>query len=240
MLVVSDLHYERGVRRGVDESAAWRWLLGVVERQAPDLLVGLGDWGEAAGPLEFKVLLGRVRVWSIYGNHDRLEVLASLRNVVGGRREPVLMGDGEIRVAGGLRFGAVNGIVSRRGGVRRGVPRKTVDEFLRVARRLRGRVDVLLMHESPPLPGYDHVEWGEGALAAERVVRMVRPRLCFCGHLHAGEPYTVYRLAGSLCIRVDSSQRWRSYAVIAVEEGSGAVRVELWYDVEMAEVFVVG
>ena len=224
MLVVSDLHYERRVRRGADESIAWRWLLGIVELQDPELLVGLGDWGGAVNPLEFEVLLSRVRVWSIYGNHDRLEVLSSLYNMVSGRREPVLMRDGEIRVAWGLRFGAINGIVSQRDGMRRGAPRKTVDEFLRVARRLRGRVDVLLMHESPPPPGGAYT--GPGAGAAAEAVRLSRPRLAFCGHIHAGEPYTVHRLAGSLCIRVDSSQRWRSYAVIDVDRAEAAVWVD--------------
>ena len=234
VLVVSDLHYDRRVYRGVDESRAWDWLLEIVDYHRPGLLVGLGDWGEAVSEEEFYRLLRRVRVWTVYGNHDRLDVLARMCNVLAGGYEPVLMGDGEVRVYGGLRFGAINGIVALRRRVRRGVPRKTPDEYVEVARRLRGRVDVLLMHDTPklPLPEYEFMAEDERVKAVARAVEEAGLRLVLCGHLHTGKPYTVYRLpGGTLYVRVDSSQASRAYAII--DPGEGVVTV--WVDRAEAE-----
>ena len=77
-------------------------------------MISLGDWGEAISEAEFYELLKKVRVWSIYGNHENLEVLRSMRNVLTDSYEPVLMNDGEIREFNGIRFGAINGIVALR------------------------------------------------------------------------------------------------------------------------------
>lgn len=97
---------------GVDESRAWGWLLSIVDYHRPDLLISLGDWGYAVNFDEFYELLERVRVWSIYGNHDNLDVLELLRNKLADKPEPVLIKDGGVREFGGLRFGAINGVAA--------------------------------------------------------------------------------------------------------------------------------
>jgi len=66
---------------GVDESKAWEWLLSVVDYHKPDLLISLGEWGEAVNPVEFHGLLRRVRVWGIYGSHDNLHALEHMHNI---------------------------------------------------------------------------------------------------------------------------------------------------------------
>jgi predicted phosphodiesterase len=152
ILVVSDLHYDRRFYHGVNESRAWQWLLSIVDFHKPDLLIGLGDWGGAVNEGKFYELLRRVRTWAIYGNHDKLDVLGKLYNVLVGGCEPVLMADGEIREFGGIVFGAINGIVALRKKMRKGVPRKLPEEFVEIAKKLAGRIDVLLMHDSPKLP----------------------------------------------------------------------------------------
>lgn len=72
VMVISDLHYDKRVYEGVDESRAWEWLLGIVDYHRLDLLISLGDWGEAVNEGEFYELLRKMRVWSIYGNHENL------------------------------------------------------------------------------------------------------------------------------------------------------------------------
>ena len=73
------------------------------------MLISLGDWDLAVNTEDFCELLRRIRVWSIY---DNLDVLKSMNNTMTDRFEPVLMDDGEFREFGGVRFGAVNGIVA--------------------------------------------------------------------------------------------------------------------------------
>ncbi len=231
-MVISDLHYDRRVFRGVDESRAWGWLLSIVDYHRPDLLVSLGDWGESVSEEEFYELLRRVRVWSIYGNHENLGVLKRVYNVLTSIYEPVLMGDGEVREFAGLRFGAINGIIALRRRERRSVPRKRPEEFIEYGRRLAGKVDVLLLHDSPWLEEYKgRVARDERTQAVGIAIYEVRPKIVFCGHLHL-TPYTIYRFEyGTLYLRIDSSQKHRCYAVLHPNTS----KVEVWRDNEFIE-----
>jgi predicted RNA binding protein with dsRBD fold (UPF0201 family) len=62
LLVISDLHYERRVYRGFDESRAWEWLLSIIDYHGPDYLLSCGDWGAAVNEREFYELLRRERI----------------------------------------------------------------------------------------------------------------------------------------------------------------------------------
>ncbi len=101
-------------------------------------------------------MLKRVRTWSIYGNHENLEVLRKMYNVLTGRYEPVLMGDGEIRELNGIKFSAINGIVALKRKVKKGVPRKSPEEYVEIAKKLKGKINILLLHDSPKLPLEDY------------------------------------------------------------------------------------
>ena len=233
ILIISDLHYDRRIFQGIDESKAWRWLLDIVDYHKPGLLISLGDWGEATNEDEFYELLKKTRVWSIYGNHDNLDVLRKMYNILTDNYEPVLMNDGEIRELGGIRFGAINGIVALRRREKRGVPRKSPEEFIGIAKKLAGRVDVLLLHDSPwiPQPEYRGIANDERTRAVEEAIKVVRPRVVFCGHLHVSS-YTIYRYDfGTLYIRVDSSQQHRCYTVLHLD----SMKLEIWRDREAVE-----
>ena len=65
VLVVSDIHYDKRIFRGVDESKAWTWLLTIVDHHKPDLLLSCGDWGTAISEAEFYVLLGKTVVLTL-------------------------------------------------------------------------------------------------------------------------------------------------------------------------------
>jgi len=53
IMVISDLHYDKRIFKGVDESKAWSWLVEVVDYHKPDLLLSCGDWGSAINSEEF-------------------------------------------------------------------------------------------------------------------------------------------------------------------------------------------
>ncbi len=127
ILVISDLHFEMGLHKGVDQSMSLKWLHKIVDKTQPEVLVGLGDWGYAWKREDWEELLEKVEIHAVYGNHDNFHLLRSLRNVDGSK---VLAEDGEIREICGLRFGFINGIVNEKHSEKEGVPRKTSQFFL--------------------------------------------------------------------------------------------------------------
>jgi len=230
IMIISDLHYDKCIFKGIDESMAWEWLLGIVDYHRPDLLISLGDWGEAISEDEFYDLLKKVRVWSIYGNHENLEVLRSMRNVLTDSYEPVLMNDGEIREFNGIRFGAINGIIALRRKEKKGIPRKRPEEFIEYGKRLSGKVDVLLLHDSPWLEEYaGRIARDERTTAVAIAIYEARPKIVFCGHLHIS-PYTIHRFDfGTTYIRIDTSQKHKGYAIL----NTNSMKVEIWKDLEL-------
>ena len=231
VMVVSDVHYSPFPFKGVDESGAFEWLAGIVDRERPDLLVGLGDWGEDAGFREFDLILDRVRLWTIYGNHDNVPLLRMLRNrVPDARGERVLFRDGEVRFLGGVGFGGVNGIVALRRRSRGGVPRKSPEEFVGSAVLARSRgASVLMMHPSPwlPLPEYRKIRRGPETMVVNEALERARPALALCGHLDLETGYTLYTMEwGGVCLRIDSSQLSRHYAVLEVGEEAIEITVK--------------
>jgi len=93
IMVISDLHYDKRIFKGVDESKAWSWLMRMVDYHKPDLLLSCGS---AINSEEFYELLRKTVVLTIYGNHENLEVMKSLYNVRCDRYLPVLMEDGRV------------------------------------------------------------------------------------------------------------------------------------------------
>ena len=236
-MVVSDVHYEHKVFRGVDESRAWEWLLSRVDEHAPDVILSGGDWGDAARPREWDELLSRAAVLTIYGNHDSLMVLKSLRNY----REPllgveVLMKEGKLYLPP-LRAAGIHGIVSRRRRGR-GTPRRVPGEVLAAARRLAGAgVGVLLIHEAPFMPWvYPGIRGSEGALEALKAVELVAAPLTVNGHMHFG-----YRRAqtpwGGVFVHVDTSLHSRHY--LTLELAGDTLEARAWRDGVQVDRFTV-
>ena len=155
VMIVSDLHYERRVFRGVDESRAWEWLLSIVDYHRPDLLLSCGDWGSAINEGGFYKLLRRVIVLTIYGNHENMDVLRKMYNIKTDNYLPILMEDGRVYELSGLRIAGISGIIASKRKVKKGVPRRTPNEFLEVAKKFKEKkIDILLIHETPTCPSY--------------------------------------------------------------------------------------
>jgi len=225
-MVISDLHYEKRVFRGHDESRAWGWLMGIVDYHRPDVLLGCGDWGTAVNPKEFYELLRKTVILTIYGNHENMSVLTSLYNVKSSSYLPIPMEDGRVYEIGGLRIAGVNGIISKRR-MKKGVPRKRAEEFIAVAEKLKGEnVDVLLMHETPYLKElFPHIAYTINSKTAYEFVEKVKPKVVINGHMHSGGYKTYTFPWGTQYIYLDSSQQSRHYLVFEDLDV-----IEVWQD----------
>jgi len=113
----------------------------------PDLLLCCGDWGDAGPDQEkaFAKFLALCPVLTVFGNHDSLELLASLRNQDG---SPVLLAQGVVRVINDLRVAGISGIWAKSHRLPHYVTDDDVKEWSsQIA--LRGPIDILLTHACP-------------------------------------------------------------------------------------------
>ncbi len=237
VLVISDLHYEKRIYKGVDQSRTWEWLLSIVDYHRPDLLLSCGDWGHDISYEEYYELLKRTLVYSIYGNHENMDVLTELRNIKSSL--PVLMEDGRIYELQGLRIAGISGIIAKKRKTKKGVPRRTPEEFLETARKLEGKeIDVLLIHETPYLPQlFSFMAKDFRGLTVLEAIRIVKPRLVINGHMHSG-CYKVASLSWSTkYIYISSDQKERCYLVLNTMNGN--ILVEVWKDFEVTNEFSV-
>ncbi len=205
ILVISDLHYERMVYRGVDESKAFEWLLSVVAAHQPDVILSAGDWGRALTPRDIEALKSVAKVLSIYGNHENMAALLGAR---------ILMEPGRVYDVCGLRVAGISGIVSSRL-EKDGVPRRRPGDLLREAKTLARQkpIDVLLLHQPPFLPSlFPGIEEDPGTLAALRALELISPRLVVVGHMHMG--YRRVEHGETIVAHIDSSLLRREYIVI--------------------------
>ena len=240
ILVVSDIHYDKTFYKGVDQSKAWEWLLSIVDYHKPKYLLSLGDWGYGASQRDFIELVSRVRVYTIYGNHDDLDMLKSIRNI---DDTPILLKDAEIKNIDGLIVAGINGVTATKRTEKKKVPRKKPDEFLGIARKIASSgfsIDILLIHEAPYLPDlFPQIVKREGILKALESIKIVKPKLVFHGHMHSGCFKTKMIGEETRYIYIDSSQNERCYIVINNRESN--IDVEVWRDLNReAEICSIG
>jgi uncharacterized protein len=161
ILVVSDLHGDLG--SATRACAAVR----------PDMILSCGDWLTNVAP-----------VHTTFGNHDALELLARLSNRDG---SPVLLAQGEVRDAGGLRIAAIGGIWAKSHKKTHYVTDADVAEAAaRISRA--GPVDILLTHGCP-IGLADLTPTGRhgGQRCFLDAFKTVNPRLHLCGHIHLAQ-----------------------------------------------------
>lgn len=205
----------------------------VVDYHRPDSLLSCGDWGSAINSEELYELLGKTIALSIYGNHENLEVLRTLYNVNNSMHLPVLIEDSEIYEFGGLKIAGISGIIAKKRKVKKGIPRKIPDEYLDISRGLKGKgIDILLIHETPYLPNlFPFMRNSFSSRTALEAVEIVKPRLVFNGHVHAGG-YRIYEFSfGTKYIYIDSSQANKHYVILYTD----SMKLEIWRDREAIE-----
>jgi len=228
ILVISDLHFEKGSFHGVYQGGALDWLLSIMYKTKPTALVGLGDWGYAWTSEDWYSLTEKITIHAIFGNHDNVDLLESIKNKDGSK---VLTHDGEIRNIEGIKFGFINGIMSDKGTPRRNVPRSTSEDFLRIASTNFKGIDILCTHESPIVPEYGKkFNSGIGPTAMTKVIEKVQSKISLSGHLDFG-PYTISKIGQTITVRIESGQMNKHYAVIKPDKNE----VEVWYDENLKE-----
>ncbi len=174
ILVVSDLHGEL--------HAAHR----ACARVRPDVLFSCGDWGDSDQVSEADLVpfLDRIPVYTTFGNHDAIELLARLRNADG---SAVLLPQGEVRVVAGLRLAAIGGIWAKSHAKTFYVTDADVAASA-AAIKASGPVDILLTHGCP-IGLADLTPSGRhgGQRCFLEAFKSIAPRLHLCGHLHVAQ-----------------------------------------------------
>ena len=176
VLVVSDLHGDLG---SVDRA---------YEAHRPDLILSCGDWGDADQVTEpaLAAFLSLVPVYTTFGNHDSLEMLAGLHNQDG---SAVLLAQGGVHEIGGLRLAAIGGIWAKSHAKPHYV---TDDDVAQAAARIvrGGPVDILLTHGCP-IGLADLTPSGRhgGQRCFLDAFKTISPRLHLCGHLHLAQEH---------------------------------------------------
>lgn len=195
-------------------------LFRVLDAERPDGLLGVGDWGDP-GQIDratWGAVLARVRVLSVFGNHDDPELLASLRN---GDGTPILLGQGEVRRDFcGLVVAGVSGIWAKSHRLPHYV---TDDDVAGWASALAAGppVDLLLTHGCP-LGVADRTPSGRpgGQRCFLDLLKAVRPRVHLCGHLHVAQRRD---LAEPPCAVLNSGALPRGNYVLLTRDGTGAL-----------------
>jgi len=169
-LVVGDMHGQM--------ETVWK----AVEEERPDLLICVGDWGDPGqiAPQEYQSLLERLTVYTVYGNHDDMELLKALRNRDG---SPVLLPHGEFVEVQGVRIAGISGIWAKS---RKKPYYITDEEVVTIAQKLAGKNVTILVTHGCPVGLAD--ETPKGTHGGQRcfldAFKIVNPKAHLCGHLH--------------------------------------------------------
>jgi Icc-related predicted phosphoesterase len=152
----------------------------------PAVILSCGDWGDAEEVSEraLAAFLAKTRVYTTFGNHDPLELLARLVNRDG---SPVLIAQGGVQEVSSLKLAAIGGIWAKS----HAKPHYVTDaDVARAAERIAraGPVDILLTHACPVgladlTPGGRH----GGQRSFLDAFKRISPRVHLCGHLHLAQ-----------------------------------------------------
>lgn len=188
-------------------------LFSAFDVEQPDLLICAGDWGDPESvPREtYERLLERLPIFTVYGNHDDIELLSELRNIDG---TPTLLRNGEVVEVKGITLTGINGIWAKS----KRKPFYVLDEEVHEAANsvvLKGlSVDVLVTHACP-IGIADMTPKGThgGQKCFLDALKLIRPKMHMCGHLHL--PQYRYLRDGTLVINVGCTKAG-DYAVVVV------------------------
>ncbi|MGC9116914.1 MAG: metallophosphoesterase family protein [Conexivisphaera sp.] len=211
VLFVSDVHYRLDLaREDPIRAASFARLKEIVSEEAPDLLLGAGDWDTGFDEEAFAQLTELTYVLTIYGNHENREALMEARNEDG---RPVLLPEGGKVDFDGLVIAGISGNV----GSGKKWHHKRPEEFESEAASIsEGDVDVLITHEPPAeVPFAPENPYGKRVVL--RAVRIVRPKLHFSGHVEY--PTQLVKYEGIRFLHVDSQPPACEYALGTFEDG---------------------
>jgi len=212
--MISDVHYSERPFRGQDQSKVFEWLYEIVKKEKPGLLLSAGDFGPDVTSDLFDPVLESVHLLTIYGNHDNVELIQTLRNRSGA---PCWLQDGLIRNCEGLKVAGINGNIAQ---VKRKVHHKTIEDIHGLISKyayLGKEIDVLITHEAPKLESISRDKVTLGYEVFNEAVEILKPMLHLCGHVHI--PSQILKLNSTTLLNLDSSTRHREYVIAGYETG---------------------
>jgi Icc-related predicted phosphoesterase len=147
IMLISDIHYSLKPFHGIDQSRVLSRLYSAIEEEKPDLLVSAGDLGKEVRLEMLDPIIKSINLLTIYGNHDDVALIKSLRNVDG---TSCWIRDGEIIELSGLRVAGISGNIALK---RRKIHHKTVEQVRSIVETYAHKeIDLLVTHEVPKHP----------------------------------------------------------------------------------------
>ncbi|AOL17534.1 metallophosphoesterase [Sulfolobus sp. A20] len=207
--MVSDVHKAYRVYRGYNQSVAVEWLLEVIDKTNPQILISAGDWDVGMTPEDFGRILSKVNLLTVYGNHENFPLI-----------ENYAMPNGKVFEFGDLKIAGINGLVGDAN--IKGIPRTTPTHFMNAIYKIKesvSKLDILITHQPPYIPDiYPNMRADNYSKLVFEAVEELKPRLFFNGHMHVG-CYSYYQFpSGTKYLRVDSSQTRRCYGLLESEK----------------------
>ena len=212
--MISDVHHNEKPFHGQDQSKVFEWLYEIVQKEKPSLLLSAGDFGPDVTSDLFDPILENVYLLTIYGNHDNIELIQTLRNRNGA---PCWLQDGLIRDYEGLKVAGINGNIAQ---VKRTVHHRTIENVRGLISKyacLSKEIDVLITHEAPKLESISRDKVTLGYEVFNEAVEILKPMLHLCGHVHI--PSQILKLNNITLVNLDSSMRHREYVIAGYETG---------------------
>jgi Icc-related predicted phosphoesterase len=212
-MMVSDIHYNKKSFHGQDQSKAFDWLYRIVEKEKPDLLLSAGDFGGDSNPELFLPIVRSTYLLTIYGNHDNVELIQTLRNRDGSL---CLLQDGLVRSHENLKIAGINGNIAR---IKRKIHQKTVEEVREIISKyaqLMKTIDVFVTHEAPMHELISREKTTLGHEIFNEAIQEIKPKVHLCGHVHI--PSQILRMNNTSLVNLDSSTRHQEYVLAEYKE----------------------
>lgn len=186
-----------------------------LDEERPELLICTGDWGDKGqiGAESYRAILKQVPIYTVYGNHDDLDLLRELRNRDG---SPVLLPNGEVVEIQGIRIAGISGIWAKS---HKKPYYITDEEVLEIAHKLAGKEVTVLISHACPVGLADETPKGThgGQKCFLDAFKIVNPKAHLCGHLH--KPQLKRLRSGQFVLNVGTTALG-DYAVLEISPGA--------------------
>jgi len=231
LLIVSDLHYEKGKYKGLDESGSFKNFVKLVRRSNADNIVVLGDIGHAWRSENFDALADTgAKFYFIYGNHDVVPLMKQAKNKDGTN---MLMEDGAVIETDGFVLAFINGVAGNTK-LEEGMDKKEVDNFEKIAKDIKSKVEqehsknsenlVLLTHAGPTMDSMLPLTRRSKSFsqasspsseAVNRAIEITKPFLSISGHVKfTGLGTHNYNDSSTIVVKVQTSTLEGTYALL--------------------------
>ena len=200
-------------------------LLRLLDDDQLDGLLCVGDWGDPGQIIGavWDTLLERVPILTVFGNHDDLGLLPTLRNHQDD--SPVLLSPGEQRSFCGLTVAGVSGIWAKS----HRLPYYVTDEEVAVWSKTLAAsaipTDILLTHGCP-IGIADKTLSGRpgGQRCFLQLLQAVKPRVHLCGHLHVAQRQEVGQPP---CLVLNTGTLMSGSYALLERDSDGTLRIDL-------------